>query len=120
METNDELYPELKAYIRNYCWEFATHDERKAASHQYASSVLGHRTDLSDKLKEYRDNTISSNPEILKLLDNGYNDFIEKVVRRIYADHKHELNLNLCPKCKKIARTPRAQQCRFCFHEWRK
>ncbi len=25
---------------------------------------------------------------------------------------------NLCPECNKLARTPKAKQCRFCGHNW--
>jgi hypothetical protein len=26
--------------------------------------------------------------------------------------------LNCCPKCDALAKTPKARQCRYCFHDW--
>ncbi len=31
---------------------------------------------------------------------------------------KHPEVINNCPKCKRLARTPKAKQCRYCFHSW--
>lgn len=47
--------------------------------------------------------SIAYEAELLKML-------IEK-----YAD---KVFWNLCPKCSKLARTPSAKQCRFCYHDW--
>jgi len=59
------------------------------------------------------------NSEMVKqMLADGFDAFKNRVVNRIYAEHKHELRLNLCPSCGKIARTPLAKQCRFCFYSW--
>jgi hypothetical protein len=40
-----------------------------------------------------------------------------KIALRIYEKHKNEI-INLCPKCQKLARTPKAKQCRHCGHDW--
>jgi hypothetical protein len=52
------------------------------------------------------------------MLSYGFEHFKKEVAIRIYKDNKAELELNLCPKCNKIARTPLAKQCRFCKHDW--
>jgi len=52
------------------------------------------------------------------VLSDEFDAFKMRVVTRIYVQHKNELSLNLCPKCRKIARTPLAKQCRFCFYSW--
>jgi len=90
--TNITLYPELIDYIYQFCDEFKTNDEKSAE-----------RTIL------YK----SKN-----MIADGYESFKKKVAERICSQHKSELGLNLCPRCNKIARTPKAKQCRFCFYAW--
>jgi hypothetical protein len=53
------------------------------------------------------------------LTDNGYEAYKRRITEIIFKEHGDELELNLCPKCGKIARTPLAKQCQFCFHSWR-
>jgi hypothetical protein len=58
--------------------------------------------------------------KIKAIMAGGFEAFRFKVVQRIYNEHKHELDLNLCPECGKIARTPQAQQCRWCIVRFNK
>lgn len=57
-------------------------------------------------------------------LRNPYlTDFEKKLEREIVATmllvkYKDKIVLNKCPKCGKIARTPKAKQCRFCQYDW--
>jgi len=60
---------------------------------------------------------VSTDKEVLDLVKGG-RPFVLKVATRIWNEHRHELQLNLCPACGKIARTPKVKQCRFCFHDW--
>jgi ribosomal protein L40E len=86
--SNVTLYPELIDYIFDYCTNFMTEDEHKARVYQFG------------------------------ITSQGFQTFKEQVAKRIYSEHKEQLKLNLCPKCYKIARTPQAKQCRFCFYDW--
>lgn len=58
----------------------------------------------------------------LKIAMNGLMNYIikfrKRVVTRIYNENINELDLNRCPKCNGIARTPKARQCRYCKHDW--
>jgi hypothetical protein len=36
-----------------------------------------------------------------------------------YENHRREIHFERCPKCRKLAATPRAEQCLECGHEWR-
>lgn len=38
------------------------------------------------------------------------------IANRIMKDHPKVLNF--CPVCGKLARTPKAKQCRYCGHDW--
>lgn len=112
-----ELYPELVDYIYNYEYRFMTEDERYATGNFIFNLVSD---DPRERLREGgRLKQAWANSDARKqMLKEGSIAFKDLVVKRIYANHKHELNLNLCPKCGKIARTPLAKQCRFCFYDW--
>ncbi|MVO07757.1 hypothetical protein GOQ30_01100 [Flavobacterium sp. TP390] len=114
----DGIYPELIDYIHQYCSEFNTELERKARNHNIGMSKWGSRENLPPKLIELRDRHISTDKNVLKLLENGFEEFKIKAATRIYKEYKNELTLNLCPKCGKIARTTDAKQCRFCRYDW--
>ncbi len=81
------------------------------------------RNDDSTVSQKIRRTTISiqkgwltEDPEILKLLKNGIEEFERNVAIRI--DKTNFIDYNNCPKCNRLARTPKAQQCRFCSHDW--
>lgn len=115
-----ELYPELIDYIFEYCSQYYSESEVKAREHHFG---------IIKKIGEYPDNVhpmfdkakqrfLTTDVEALKLLENGYQEFIKNTSTRIYKEHGKELELNLCAKCGKIARTPEARQCRFCGNDW--
>ena len=114
----NKLYPELIDYIFQHCWHYYSETEKKAINHHIGTLKFDNRTYLHPKLIEVRDRHITSDKNALNLLKNGYSDFIKNTATRIFKEHKNELDLNLCPKCGKIARTPKAKQCRFCLHDW--
>lgn len=59
---------------------------------------------------------MTNDEEILKLLDNGIDEFRKTVAERI--DKMNTIKYNTCPECNKLTRTPKAKQCRFCGHDW--
>ncbi len=61
---------------------------------------------------------INSDPEVIQLLEHGYEVFEQNVVTRIMAETPEKVFLNNCPKCHKLARTPHAKQCRYCGYNW--
>ncbi|MDR6486521.1 hypothetical protein J2799_001006 [Chryseobacterium vietnamense] len=61
---------------------------------------------------------INSDPEVIKLLEHGYEVFEQNVVTRILAETPEKVFFNNCPKCNKLARTPYAKQCRHCGYNW--
>ena len=42
----------------------------------------------------------------------------ENIAQYLMEHHSSEIYINNCPKCGKLARTPRAKQCRHCGHDW--
>lgn len=113
----EELYPELVEYIYQFEARFQTEDEKLAGR-----SFLYNAKGMSDTAKQLivSKGWFSDEPRIKAMMAGGYESFKFKVVQRIYSLHKHELDLNLCPECGKIARTPKAQQCRWCFTRFNK
>lgn len=61
---------------------------------------------------------LSDDPEARWLAKDGYDPFVEKTAERILAGDKERVFLNYCPRCHELARTPKAQQCRFCGFDW--
>ena len=57
-----------------------------------------------------------ADPAVVAALSMGADEFRHAVRDRVLRDHPKLVNL--CPKCKRVARTPRAKQCRWCFHDW--
>ena len=57
-------------------------------------------------------------PEIQSTLELGSEVFLRGVRERILREHADKVFLNYCPKCNALARTPKARQCRACFHSW--
>jgi hypothetical protein len=113
-----ELYPELIDHIINYFGRYFLEKEIKANDHFFAlgKSNNGANTPMFKYLQER--GKVSSDEKVLAMIENGFEKFKLDVATRIYNDNKEQLELNLCPVCGKIARTPYAKQCRFCFHDW--
>ncbi len=114
---NNELYPELADYIYNYCGKYFWEKEKLADRHlRTLAKSDAANTAMYKLLMQHQ--WISSDPVVLELAKNGFEEYKRKVTERIFNEHKHELELNLCAKCGKIARTPMAKQCRFCHYDW--
>ena len=59
---------------------------------------------------------MTEDESILKLLDNGIDEFEKRVAIRI--DEQNYLDYNNCPNCGKLTRTPKAKQCKHCGYDW--
>lgn len=58
------------------------------------------------------------NVAVQELLKNGPTAFRRHTAERIVKDHAEEIFFNTCPRCGKLARTPKARQCRYCRDDW--
>jgi hypothetical protein len=43
----------------------------------------------------------------------------ERAIDRVFSQHLGEMEINRCPACNRIVRTPLARQCLWCGHTWR-
>lgn len=95
---------ELIAYILRYYSNFMREDER-----------LGFRF-LETDLNSQANNDLKA--LVCDLLKDGSDSFRSATAQRILKDNAEKIKLNFCPKCNGLARTPTAQQCRYCGHQW--
>ncbi len=114
----EQIYPELRDYIFNYCGKFFWQEEIKAHLHLHALEKSNNGVNVVMYKFFMKEENVLHNPKIKDLVNEGFEAFKIKVVSRIWEEHRNELELNLCPKCKKITRTPWAKLCQFCFHRW--
>lgn len=106
-------------YIAQYCTEFMTPKEKAASNHYIAQVKFLKYKDRSKSASDAYSNMASDDPEVIELLKDGYDKFQDRFAQRIYDEHLNELNINRCPKCNGVTRTPQAKQCRYCGHSWR-
>ncbi len=107
---------ELAAYVVRYYSHLMTERESAASRHLVFQDKMAHTS--SAGVRSHLAPMLSNNPEVLALTDAGMDAFTRQVAERIMREHGQEIYLNCCPKCGKIAKTPQARQCRFCFHDW--
>jgi hypothetical protein len=111
------------SYAINYYGHLMTKPEKRAYS-QLAGTMkatMG-RSGLQAQREARSDGKFSrwlcNDPEILRLTRDGYESFVQRTADRILAESREKVFLNCCPRCHELARTPKAQQCRFCGFDW--
>lgn len=57
---------------------------------------------------------------VVELLKEGPDVFRDRVRKRILVDCRNEVFVNRCSRCERIVRTPKAEQCLWCGHDWHK
>ena len=75
-------------------------------------------SDSPERWRMIRKRLISSDLDVQQLLADGPEDCLYNIRNRILRDNADKVFLNYCPHCGKLARTPRAKQCRHCFFSW--
>ena len=108
---------DLGEYIITYYPHLLTEHERIAHKHHLATLKA------EDKESEKHANLLmnmwgTKDKDILSMLDDGYDAFKRMVTERILREEPDKVFINHCPNCGKLARTPKAKQCRFCGHDW--
>lgn len=115
---NNELYPELREYLFLYCGSVFWRNRSIGKFHLQKLTNSENGVNIAMYKLLAQGGNILTDDDVSELTNDGYEGYKEKIVERIFNEHKDEIELNLCPKCGKIARTPWAKQCRFCFHGW--
>lgn len=110
----------IGAYIIRYFSNLLTKDELSAHTHFQTSYSLGFAIDESSfRIKKmYEKGWLSSDPTVLTLLKDGYETFELNVANRVINETPEKVFFNNCARCRELARTPYARQCRFCSNNW--
>ena len=103
-------------YIKNYFSNLMTEDEHLALKHHVYMCKTNENPEMRHIMTQR--GWISTEPEIINFLKDGYQEFELNVARRIMSETPEKVFLNNCPKCNKLARTPYARQCRHCGYSW--
>lgn len=104
----------LKAYVRHNCRDLMSEFERLAEP-AVASRNQDLIASLTGMLKERHRH---EDPAVVKALGYGHEQFMQAVIDRILRTHRDKIALCRCPKCRRIAATPRAHQCLWCGADW--
>ena len=115
---NDMKYDEgehLTLYVLNHCTDEMTAEEREVVSYFRMLQKSGNSSGkLSSKLLEKAHQmSTSSNEELINL---GEAKFYQLLRDRVLE--RNPSVVNRCPSCGKVARTPNAKQCPWCFYDW--
>ncbi|WP_338394142.1 hypothetical protein [Fulvitalea axinellae] len=109
-------------YILVYFSYLMTSDEALALRHCTSSEKLATMTE-GDREKMtpiyLSKGWLTDEKDALDLLKDGIDRFYQNVAERIMAEHADKVFMNKCPKCGRLARTPKARQCGHCGNEWR-
>ncbi|MCB0495870.1 MAG: hypothetical protein KDC79_07020 [Cyclobacteriaceae bacterium] len=109
---------ETARYIINYFSRYMTKDESLAWRHYSSTIKLADNDNPALTKMYYKKGWLSDDPKILNLLKDGYDEFEKNTADRILKENEKEIYLNKCPKCSRLARTPKARQCRHCGYNW--
>jgi hypothetical protein len=114
--TTSELDEIERAYYAfNFYPDLMTVLEMEAYHHFLATAELAFGLNMSGRPV---DNAGSDDPAVLFLARDGHEAFIFRTGKRILNDHGSQVFLNCCSRCGELARTPKAQQCRYCGNDW--
>lgn len=105
-------------YILGNYSNLMTEKEKRVEVHYFAVSQIGYTPPKLLKRFYANRQLISSDPEVLVLLKDGYPKFRENTATRILQEYKEEIFFNHCPKCHALAINPKTRQCSECGNDW--
>lgn len=107
---------DLEHYIVIHYHGLLTFEEKLAYKYYLANQKVESSNEKLGKIIMSKWGTTSK--DALELLEGGYDEFKKRVANRILLEQPNSIFINNCPNCGKLARTPKAKQCRFCGHDW--
>jgi len=112
---------ELAYYVARFYKHLMTPEERAAHMHLTVAYSVTHGMSAEEaerELQEHPSAWISRDPAVLRLAAKGIDQFLSDVRDRILREHPSEVHINRCPRCSALTRTPQAQWCPACGHDW--
>jgi hypothetical protein len=115
-EYDDET--ELTRYVWNHYQHLFSKLEQLGAKAAFAEEKASNAASpsMADLLRKRWGST--DEPEVVAALADGRDAFRNRVRERVVKENANEIDINRCPACHRIVRTPRARQCLWCSHSW--
>ncbi len=107
---------DLEQYIITHYHDLLTMEEKLAYKHHLATEKAEYSKGKLGEMVMSRWGITNQNA--LELLEGGFDEFKKRVANRILDEKPDKVFINNCPQCGKLARTPKAKQCRFCGYDW--
>jgi hypothetical protein len=116
MEYDEET--ELTRYVWDYFGSFMSEFEQRVGRAMFwrLKAVASTNPNTTRLLNERWG--LVGDQEIDAALADGFETFRRRVARRVMEQHGVEVSVNRCHACRRVVRTPRAQQCFWCGHDW--
>jgi hypothetical protein len=110
-----QLDEDKALYVVRYYGHLMTVPERLAHRHLMGTAKLTHgRTDAAAQREVENSShpiardSLSRDPEILRLARHGIDAFMVRTAQRIIDEHSNQIVFNYCPRCGALAKTPKA------------
>ena len=110
-----DYWHEEVPYVFGFYGHLLSDNENKA----WRKIIISEKVEAakSERMKRMMEERwLNNEAEVIELLKNGKEEFFRKVMEKVYSEKLEEINL--CPKCNAICRTPRACLCPRCNHSW--
>lgn len=121
----------LRAYVAKHCRHLMTPLERRTS--EYTVPILsdynlarrigvhGGAAEKAARLYQFledRDGHVDDAEVVAVFKQIDESTRISAPIDRLLAECRDELNVNRCPACSRITRSPLAKQCPWCVHSW--
>jgi predicted RNA-binding Zn-ribbon protein involved in translation (DUF1610 family) len=109
---------EVKKYLVDQCREWMLPEEIRALM-RIGLTKHGEEVTRKSALADFKLETIYgfADEKTNQLVDLGIEKMRIRIAERLLKESGNMV-INNCPNCGKLARTPRAKQCRHCGHDW--
>jgi len=107
--------------VANYVWQFYRDlftDAEKRAYRPYMWERMKVEKGCDVIEFEWKQNRIAEDSEVMAQIADGTVVFHRRAAQRVLREHGAKVLLNRCPRCARLVRTPMAQQCLWCGHDW--
>ena len=106
----------LRRYLAHNLWDLMTDFERRC----YTLAMQREKAEVSEVVAARLPSCIAeAGEDVVEALERGARVVRQEIEQRIAdALEAGTLTPNRCPECHRIVRTPLAQQCLWCGHDW--
>jgi hypothetical protein len=109
----------LRVYVLKYFRHLMTPLERRVT--EYTAPIVSDAKDSKIRslytFLENRDGHVDDEA-VLRAFQTPYDERVANAVDHLLEMRRDEVLENRCKKCHRLARTPVAQQCLWCGHDW--